>query len=413
MNRVVVTGLGIISPIGNDVNTFWNNLKSGVCGIGEITKFDTAQHKVKIAAEVKDFDPLKYMEKPDVMRSDSYTQYAIAAVSQAMEDSGVYGSVAPERIGVYIGTGTGGINTIISEYSKLMDKGPRRVSPYFVPMMISNMAAGMIAIRYGCKGAAMPAVTACASGSNAIGEAMRMIRHGYADVMIAGGAEASVNELSSAGFANMQALSTEENPLEASLPFDARRKGFVMGEGAGAVILESYEHAINRGAHIYAELCGYGSTCDAYHITAPDPEADGGARAILDAWNEASVDTDKIYINAHGTGTKMNDKTETLAIKKALGESRAHKALISSTKSMTGHMFGAAGAAEAVAAVLALNEGIIPPTIGLTEPDPECDLDYVPLKARIADIDVALSISLGFGGHNACLAFKKINGEKI
>ncbi len=413
MNRVVVTGLGIISPIGNDITSFWNNLKAGVCGIGEITKFDTSQHKVKIAAEVKDFDPLKYMEKLDVLHSDSYTQYAVVAVSQAMEDSGVLGTVEPEKIGVYIGTGTGGINTIIEEHRKLIEKGPRRVSPYFVPMMIANMAAGMIAIRYGCKGAAMPAVTACASGSNAIGEAMRMIRHGYADVMIAGGAEASVNELSLAGFANMQALSTAENPLEASLPFDARRKGFVMGEGAGALILESYEHAKNRGAHIYAELCGYGSTCDAYHITAPDPDADGGARAILDAWKETDVDTDKIYINAHGTGTKMNDLTETKAIKKALGENRAHKALISSTKSMTGHMLGAAGAAEAVAAIMALNEGIIPPTIGLTEPDPECDLDYVPLTPRNADIDVALSISLGFGGHNACLAFKKINGDVI
>lgn len=413
MNRVVVTGLGIISPIGNDVPAFWQNLKAGKCGIDFITKFDTSDYKVKIAAEVKDFDPLKYMEKPDVLKSDEFTQYAMGAVSQAMEDSGVLGTVAPERIGVYFGTGTGGINTIMTEYRKLIEKGPRRVSPYFVPMMISNMAAGMIAIRYGCKGAAMPAVTACASGSNAIGEAMRMIRHGYADVMIAGGAEASVNELSLAGFANMQAVSTSENPLEASLPFDSRRKGFVMGEGAGALILENYEHAVKRGAHIYAELCGYGSTCDAHHITAPDPDGDGGARAIADAWTEANIDTDKIYINAHGTGTQMNDKTETKAIKKALGEDRAHKALISSTKSMTGHMLGAAGAAEAVAAILAMSEGIIPPTIGLNEPDPECDLDYVPLNAREAEVDIALSTSLGFGGHNACLAFKKINGDMI
>lgn len=413
MNRVVVTGLGIVSPIGNDVPAFWQNLKAGKCGIDKITKFDPSEHKVKIAAEVKDFNPLLYMEKLDVMRSDEYTQYAMAAVGQAMDDSGIYGTVAPERIGVYFGTGTGGINTIISEHKKMIEKGPRRVSPYFVPMMIANMAAGMIAIRYGCKGAAMPAVTACASGSNAIGEAMRMIRHGYADAMIAGGAEASVNELSLSGFANMQALSTSENPLESSLPFDARRKGFVMGEGSGAVILENYEHAKKRGAHIYAELCGYGSTCDAYHITAPEPDGEGGARAISDALAEAGIDTDKIYINAHGTGTPMNDKTETKAIKKALGEIRAHKVLISSTKSMTGHMLGAAGAAEAVAAILAMNEGIIPPTIGLVEPDPECDLDYVPLTARKAEIDLAISISLGFGGHNACLAFKKINGDAI
>lgn len=407
MNRVAVTGLGVISPIGNDVASFWNSLKTGVCGIGSITKFDAAEHKVKIAAEIKDFDPLKYMEKTDALHSDEYTQYAIAAVSQAMEDSGVCGTVASERMGVYFGTGIGGIHTTITEYKKLLEKGPRRVSPYFVPMMIANMASGMIAIRYGCKGSVMPAVTACASGGNAIGEAMRMIRHGYADVMIAGGAEAAVNELSLAGFANMQALSTSADPLEASLPFDVRRKGFVMGEGAGALVLENYEHAKARGAHIYAEICGYGSTCDAYHITAPDPEAEGGARAIRDAWSEAGADTDKVYINAHGTGTPMNDRSETKAIKTALGECRAHHILISSTKSMTGHMLGAAGAAEAIASVMALNEGVIPPTIGLKEPDPECDLDYVPLKARNADIEIALSVSLGFGGHNACLAFKK------
>lgn len=407
MNRVAVTGLGIISPIGNDVASFWNSLKTGVCGIGSITKFDTSEHKVKIAAEVKNFDPLKYMEKSDALHSDEYTQYAVAAVNQAMEDSGVYGMVAPERIGVYFGTGIGGINTTITEYKKLIEKGPRRVSPYFVPMMIANMASGMIAIRYGCKGAVMPAVTACASGGNAIGEAMRMIRHGYADVMITGGAEAAVNELALAGFANMQALSNSTDPLEASLPFDARRKGFVMGEGAGALILENYEHAKARGAHIYAEVCGYGSTCDAYHITAPDPDAKGGARAIFDAWSEAGVDTDKVYINAHGTGTPMNDKSETKAIKTALGDHRAYNVLISSTKSMTGHMLGAAGAAEAVASIMALNEGIIPPTIGLKEHDAECDLDYVPLKARNADIEIALSVSLGFGGHNACIAFRK------
>lgn len=412
MNRVVVTGMGVLSPVGNDVKTFWESLKSGKCGIDKITKFDTGQYKVKVAGEVRDFDPRQYMEKPDVIRSDIYTQFAVAAACQAVADSGVEGSVEPERIGVYIGTGIGGIGTFMAEHKKLLDKGPRRVSPYFIPMMIANMASGMIAMRFNCKGAAMPAVTACASGSNAIGEAMRAIRHGYADVMIAGGAEATVNELSAAGFSTMQALSFSENPNEASLPFDKRRSGFVMGEGAGVLVLEEYERAVKRGARIYAEISGYGSTCDAYHMTAPHPEAEGGARAIADAWKETGISTDKIYINAHGTGTPMNDKAETIAIKKALGEDLARKALISSTKSMTGHMLGAAGAAEAIAAILALDEGIAPPTIGLNVPDPECDLDYVPNRARKAEFDVAMSTSLGFGGHNACLSFNKIGGRK-
>lgn len=408
MNRVVVTGMGVITPLGNDVATFWAQLKAGQCGIGEITKFDTTDFKVKIAAEVKDFDPLSYMDKIDVAHSDLYTQYAMGAAVQAMEDSGVAETVTPERFGVSFGTGIGGIGTLVAEHTKLMEKGPRRVSPFFIPMMIANMAAGMIAIRYGCKNAATPAVTACASGSNAIGEALRAIRHGYADVMIAGGAEAAINEIAVAGFTNMQALSTATDPMAASLPFDARRGGFVMGEGAGALVLETYEHAKARGAKIYAELCGYGSTCDAYHMTAPHPDAEGGARALANALAEADVDTDKIYINAHGTGTPMNDKGETLAIKKALGEERAYRALVSSTKSMTGHMLGAAGAVEAVASILALREGIVPPTINLTEPDPECDLDYIPQTARMAEIEMALSTSLGFGGHNACLSFKKI-----
>lgn len=412
MNRVVVTGMGVLSPVGNDVKTFWESLKSGKCGIDKITKFDTGQYKVKVAGEVRDFDPRQYMEKPDVIRSDIYTQFAVAAACQAVADSGVEGSVEPERIGVYIGTGIGGIGTFMAEHKKLLDKGPRRVSPYFIPMMIANMASGMIAMRFNCKGAAMPAVTACASGSNAIGEAMRAIRHGYADVMIAGGAEATVNELSAAGFSTMQALSFSETPNEASLPFDKRRSGFVMGEGAGVLVLEEYERAVKRGARIYAEISGYGSTCDAYHMTAPHPEAEGGARAIADAWKETGISTDKIYINAHGTGTPMNDKAETIAIKKALGEDLARKALISSTKSMTGHMLGAAGAAEAIAAILALDEGIAPPTIGLNVPDPECDLDYVPNRARKAEFDVAMSTSLGFGGHNACLSFNKIGGRK-
>jgi len=408
MKRVVVTGMGIVSPLGNTVPAFWENIKAGVCGIAPITRFDTAEYKVKVAAEVRDFNPRQYMEKLDVLHSDLYTQFAVGAACQAVEDSGVIGTAAPERIGVYIGTGIGGIATFMSEHQKLMERGPKRVSPYFIPMMIANMASGMIAMRFSCKGPAMPAVTACASGSNAIGEAMRLIRHGYADAMIAGGAEATVNALAAAGFSSMQALSFSEDPLAASLPFDQRRTGFVMGEGAGVLVLEEYERAKARGAKIYAELAGYGSTCDAYHMTAPHPEAEGGARAIADAWAETGLDTDRIYVNAHGTGTPMNDKAETLALKKAFGEERARKLLISSTKSMTGHMLGAAGAAEAVVSVLALREGIAPPTIGLTEPDPDCDLDYVPLTARKADFDAAISTSLGFGGHNACLAFRRI-----
>ncbi len=408
MRRTVITGMGVVSPVGNDVGTFWKSLTAGVCGIGPITRFDTTDYKVKVAGEVREFNPRDYMEKLDVLHSDIYTRFAVAAACQAMEDSGLRDTVAPERVGVYIGTGIGGIATFMEEHKKLLERGPKRVSPYFIPMMIANMASGMIAMRFGCKGPAMPAVTACASGSNAVGEAMRLIRHGYADAMIAGGAEATVNPLAAAGFSTMQALSFSQDPLAASLPFDRRRTGFVMGEGAGVLVLEEYEHAKARGAKIYAELSGYGATCDAYHMTAPHPEAEGGARAIAEAWAETGLDTDRIYYNAHGTGTPMNDRAETIAVKKAFGEARARKLLISSTKSMTGHMLGAAGAVEAIAAVLALREGIAPPTIGLTEPDPDCDLDYVPLTARRAEFDAALSSSLGFGGHNACLAFTKI-----
>ena len=408
MNRVVITGMGVVSPLGNDVKTFFDNVKNGVCAIAPITHFDTSEYKVKVAAEVRDFNPRDYMAKLDVLHSDIYTQYAMAAACQAVEDSGIGEFPSPEKTGVYIGTGIGGIATFMNEHVKLLEKGPRKVSPYFIPMMIANMAAGMIAIRFGLKGPAMPAVTACASGTNAIGEAMRLIRHGYADAMIAGGAEATVNALAAAGFSTMQALSFSEDPMAASLPFDKRRTGFVMGEGAGVLVLENYEHAKARGAKIYAEISGYGSTCDAYHMTSPHPEAEGGARAIRDAFSESGIDTDRIYYNAHGTGTPMNDAAETKAVKKALGEERARKTLISSTKSMTGHMLGAAGAVESIISVLALNEGIAPPTINLLEPDPECDLDYVPLKARKAEFDLALSSSLGFGGHNACLAFSRI-----
>lgn len=409
MRKVVVTGMGIISPVGNTIKDFWGNLLSGKHGFAPITKFDTAEYKAKLAAEVKNFNARDYMEKADILRSDLYAQFGLAAACQAVEESGVIGTLPAERIGVYFGTGIGGIQTITEEIDKLRSRGPRKVSPYFVPMMIANMASGMIAIRFDCKGAAMPSVTACASGANAIGEALRAIRHGYADAVITGGAEAAITECGVAGFINMQALSVSEDPDAASLPFDSRRGGFVIGEGGAALVLEEYEHAVSRGAHIYGELCGYGSTCDAYHITAPRPDAEGGSRAMQDALTEANyLGTEAIYVNAHGTGTPLNDVAETLAIKKAFGVEKAKEVLISSTKSMTGHMLGAAGAAEAIVCLKVLSEGIMPPTINLIEPDPECDLNYIPCKAVNANINLAVSNSLGFGGHNACLAFRKV-----
>ncbi|MDD7652711.1 MAG: beta-ketoacyl-ACP synthase II [Candidatus Faecousia sp.] len=409
IRRVVVTGMGAVSPVGNCVEDCWSNLTGGVHGIGPITCFDTTNYKAKLAAQVKGFDPRAYMEKGEVLRSDLYAQYALASACQAVEESGVMGTLPPDRVAVYFGSGIGGMRTFSAEYDKLRNRGPNRVSPFFVPMMIPNMAAGMIAIRFNCQGAAMPSVTACASGSNAIGEALRAIRHGYADAVITGGAEASITEIGIAGFVNMQALSVSEDPEAASLPFDSRRSGFVIGEGAAALVLEEYEHAVARGAKIYGEVCGYGSTCDAYHITAPRPDADGGARAMVQALREAGyTGEESVYINAHGTGTPLNDTAETLAIKKALGEEKAKKALISSTKSMTGHMLGAAGALEAVVCLKALETGVIPPTIHLLSPDPACDLNYVPNRAVQASVDLALSNSLGFGGHNASLAFKRV-----
>ena len=407
--RVVVTGLGAITPVGNNVKETWEGLKNGKNGIAPITCFDTTGYKATLAAEVKGFDPKEYMEVNEILRTDRYVQLAIGAAEQAVEESGIKGNVVPERFSVLFGTGIGGINTFESEYRKLMEKGPRRVSPLFIPMLIANMAAGMIAIHHDCRGTAMPAVTACASGSDAIGEAMRLIRHGYADAVITGGTEAAISASAVAGFANMKALSTADDPNEASLPFDKRRSGFVIGEGAVALILEEYEHAKARGAKIYGEVCGYGSTCDAFHMTAPHPEARGGAQAMMDAMKEAGYsENDTVYVNAHGTGTPKNDSIETIAIKKALGEEAARRAYVSSTKSMTGHMLGAAGAIEALACLFALNEGVIPPTINLKEQDEECDLNCVPDTAVKADIDLALSNSLGFGGHNACLAFRKV-----
>ena len=410
MRRVVITGMGCVTPVGNDVPTFWENIKNGKCGIGPITHFDATDYKVKVAAEVKDFDPLQYMEKSDLRKYDVFCWYAMAAATQAVEESGIKDTLPPERIGTYFGSGIGGMKTFAGEQGVLMEKGPRRVSPFFVPGMIINMAGGLIAIKYNFQGASIPIVTACATGNNAIGEAYRAVKHGYLDAVLTGGAEAAILPIGVAGFSNMKALSTTEDPAAACVPFDARRNGFVMGEGAGALMLEEYEHAKARGAKIYGEICGYGVSCDAHHITAPHPEGLGGAAALKMALEEAGgcEDPSKLYINAHGTSTPLNDAGETKAIKKALGEEAAHKCMVSSTKSMTGHMLGAAGAVEAIASVLAVKEGIVPPTIGYQEPDPECDLDYVPNQAREAQIDLALSASLGFGGHNAYLAFRRI-----
>ncbi|MBR5319732.1 MAG: beta-ketoacyl-ACP synthase II [Peptococcaceae bacterium] len=410
MKRVVVTGLGVISPVGNNIPSFWQSLMEGKCGIGPITAFDTTDFKVKIAAEVKDFDPLLYMEKGEARKQDAFSQYAIAASSQAMKDSGLVSgeNIDSFRLGVYIGTGTGGMQTFMTEANKLHEKGPGRVSPFFIPMMIGNMAAGNAALKFHAQGPSLPIMTACATSTNAIGEAYRTIKHGYADAIIAGGSEATVIEMAVAGFTNCMALTQSTDPACASIPFDKRRNGFVMGEGSGILVLEEYEHAVARGAHIYAEVCGYGNTNDAHHMTAPDPDAAGSSRAIQMAVQEAGINAqDKIYINAHGTSTPLNDKTETKAIKLALGEETARKAHISSTKSMTGHMLGAAGGVEAIATVLALKNGIIPPTIGYAEPDPDCDLDYTPNHAVQADVTLGISTSLGFGGHNGCLAFRK------
>ncbi len=412
MKRVVITGMGVVSPVGNTLETFWNSLIAGSCGIDFITRFDASEYKVKIAAEVKEFDPTLYMEKQDIRKTDLFAQYAMAAAAQAMQDSAL-AVRDPYRLGVYVGSGIGGMGTFMNECQKLLEQGPRRVSPHFIPMMIANIASGSIAIRYQALGPCLPVVTACATSSHAIGEAFRAIKHGYADAILAGGAEAVLNPLAVAGFTNCMALSTKNDPENSSIPFDKRRDGFVMGEGAGILVLEEYEHAKARGAKIYAEICGYGNTCDAYHVTAPHPESLSAAQAIRLAMGEAglkSEQADALYINAHGTSTPLNDKAETLAIKNALGE-YAYKAMISSTKSMTGHMLGAAGAVEAIASVKAIEQGMVPPTIGYQEPDPDCDLDIVPNLCRRADVRFALSLSLGFGGHNACLAFVKAGKE--
>ncbi len=407
--RVAVTGLGAISPVGNDVETMWENMVNGVCGIDEITAFDTSDLKVHIAGTVKNFQPELYFEKREAKKLDIYCRYALAAAQQAVDDSGILGHIDEKRFGVYIGAGIGGLNTFVENVVGFERGGPRKVSPFFIPMMIGNIATGNAAIRFGAKGVTLSVMSACATGTNSIGEAFHAVKDGYADAVIAGGAEAVVSRLTIAGFQNMKALSTCPDPKTASRPFDKDRNGFVMGEGAGVLILEEYEHAKARGAKIYAEFCGYGNTCDAHHVTAPDPEGDGLAEAIKIAFAEANVPEDaQIYINAHGTSTHLNDLTETVAIKKALG-SRAYDASISSTKSMTGHMLGATGAIEAIAAVKALEKGVIPPTINLDEPDEGLDLDYTPKTAKKRDVDVAVSTNLGFGGHDACVVFKKIS----
>ncbi|MDL2312634.1 beta-ketoacyl-ACP synthase II [Bacteroidales bacterium OttesenSCG-928-B11] len=409
MKRVVITGLGAVTPIGNDVQTFWNNLINGVNGIDFIKSIPTDDLPVKIAAELKDFDPKAHgIDASTVRRTDPFARYAMAAANEAMKDSQL--EVNPDRLGVYIGSGIGGWKTIYNESVKLEKEGIQWISPLFIPTMIANIAAANVAIAHNAHGPTLPVVTACATGTHAIGEAFRAIKHGYADAIIAGGTEAAVHPLSIGGFANSKALDRGNDPANASLPFDKRRAGFVLGEGAGILILEEYEHAKARGAKMYAEVCGYGNTCDAHHLTAPDPEALTPAKAMRAAIDEAGglQANDLLYINAHGTGTPLNDKTETKAIKIALGEDVARKTLVSSNKSMIGHLLGAAGGVELVATALTLLNGIVPPTIGLKETDPECDLDYVPNKARKADVTIAISNSLGFGGHNGTVALRKI-----
>lgn len=412
--RVVVTGTGVISPVGNNVETFWKNLLDGVCGIDFITAFPTDDLPVHIAGEVKDFNPAEFGIEPAFARKqDRFTVFAVAAAAQAMQQAGLSsaeegGNIDPFRLGVYVGSGIGGFSTQVRETEKLLNDGPKWISPLFIPTMISNIAAGNIAIRHNACGPCVPVVTACATSTHAIGEAYRAIKHGYADAIIAGGSEAATIPIGIAGFANAKALSRAEDPKYASLPFNKNRGGFVMAEGSAMLVLEEYEHAKARGANIIAEVCGYGNTCDAHHVTAPRPDGKTQAAAIRMALDEAGYTSDDVlYINAHGTGTALNDSSETAAYKIALGED-AYKAHISSTKSMTGHMLGAAGAIEAIASVLALTRGIIPPTINLDEPDPELDLDYTPNKAVEAPVTIAISDSLGFGGHNGCLAFRKI-----
>ncbi|TDY46592.1 3-oxoacyl-[acyl-carrier-protein] synthase II [Alicyclobacillus sacchari] len=411
--RVVVTGLGVVSPVGNNVSAFWESLLSGKSGIREIDRFDTSDYPCKIAGLVNDFDPERYIDKKELRHMDMFTQYALYAAHEAVAHAGlVITDENRDRIGVYIGSGIGGIGTTLSNYRILLERGPKRVSPFLVPMMISDMATGQVSIEFGVRGPNSSPVSACATGSNAIGDAFKIIQRGAADVMIAGGAEAAVVDIALAGFSNMKALSLRnDEPTRASRPFDKDRDGFVMGEGAGILILESLESAQARGAHILAEIVGYGMSGDAYHVTAPDPNGDGAYRVMKAALEDAGLETSDIdYINAHGTSTEFNDRIETLAVKRLFGD-HAYKLAMSSIKSMTGHLLGAAGGVEAVACVKTLQEGMIPPTTNYETPDPECDLDYVPNVARKSDVKVVMSNSFGFGGHNASLIFRKYAAE--
>lgn len=414
--RVVVTGMGVISPIGNNIEDFKAALFAGKCGISPLDfgdERDADGINVKVAGQVRDFNPADYGLTPhEIRKTDKFSQFAVAAALQALKDSGLVPgeNVSGDMLGVYMGSGIGGLDTFVRQTKNMTENGGGRVSPMFIPMMIGNIAGANIAIKVGAQGPCLTHVSACATGTNAIGEAFYAIQRGDAEAIIAGGSESAINPIALGGFQNARALSLEEDPLKACLPFDARRKGFVMGEGAGALVLEEYEHARLRGAKILAEICGYGNTCDAFHMTAPRPDGQTQGEAIRLALQEASFDgeKDELYINAHGTGTRINDVCETKAFKYALGDKLAYKAHISSTKSMTGHALGAAGGFEAIASILALRDGIIPPTINLRNQDPECDLDYTPNTAVKADISIAISDSLGFGGHNACVAFRKV-----
>ncbi|VEF48700.1 3-oxoacyl-(acyl-carrier-protein) synthase 2 [Bacillus freudenreichii] len=408
--RVVVTGLGTVSPVGNDVETSWNNILAGKSGIGPLTRLDPDNYSAKVAAEVKDFDIENYIERKDARKMDRFTHYALVSAQMAVKDAGLdINDSNAERIGVWIGSGIGGMETLENQFEIFQKRGYRRVSPFFVPMMIPDMATGQVSIYLGAKGVNSCTVTACATGTNSIGDAFKVIQRGDADAMIAGGAEAPITQMAVAGFCANTALSTNPDPNTASRPFDLNRDGFVIGEGAGVIVLEELEHALNRGAKIYAEIVGYGSTGDAYHITAPAPGGEGGVRAMKIALEDAGLAPEDIdYINAHGTSTPYNDKYETIAIKEVFGD-HAYNLAISSTKSMTGHLLGAAGGVEAIFSVLAIQDGILPPTINYETPDPECDLDYVANESRKKEINAVISNSLGFGGHNATIAFKKYN----
>jgi 3-oxoacyl-[acyl-carrier-protein] synthase II len=408
MRRVVVTGIGAITPIGNNANEFWDGIKNSKCGIDKITLFDTTNFKAKLAGEVKNYNPDDYFDKKASKRLDRYSQFAIIAAKEAFNDSNLnIDNIDAERFGVVVGSGIGGLYTIEEQANTLTQKGPDRVAPMFIPMSISNMATGNIAIELGAKGESYSVVSACASATHAIGDSYRLIKHGYQDIVITGGTEASITPLGIAGFTNIKALSTTEDKLRASIPFDKERSGFVMGEGAGVIVLEDLEHALKRGAKIYAEVVGYGATSDSYHITSPAPNGEGGARAMILAINDANIKaSDVTYINAHGTSTYLNDKCEAMAIKTALGDA-SKNVMVSSTKSNTGHLLGAAGGVEAVACIKAIVEGFVPPTIGYKEADPECDLDVVPNVGRYQEIKYAMSNSLGFGGHNSSVIFKK------